>query len=404
MLKRLSLAVIISGLWGVNNANAQVGQDASSVNMGPFDLVPKVTTGLEYNDNLIRSASGSVDSWSFFVAPELGMYTSLGASDFSVRYRLSDKNHFSSSEDDYTDHLLVANVDIDLNARNRIRSGVRFEDGHDARGTGFSIGSGDTLVEPDQYKRSSVDFLYSYGASGADGRLNVDFKVDNLDYDIATFQYLARDRKRTTLGGTFFYRVGPATDLTFDARRSYIDYKVALNPANPFDSKQDEFLVGLSWEATSQTSGFAKIGYQTKSFDSNERDDFNGVDWEIGMIWEPVSYSEFTFKTESQTNETNGEGDFIQADLYEFAWEHEWLARLSSNVRLNFRNDTYEGVALLGQELRSDDNFEGAVSVNYDFRRWVKFQVTYQYTERDSNRSFVNFDQNLFMFNAYLSL
>jgi hypothetical protein len=332
------------------------------------------------------------------------MINSLGSSDVTFAYRIVNEDFFSSSEDDYTDHFFLARADVEFNSRNRVIASLNFEDGHDARGSAFSIGFGDQLTEPDKYKESDFDILYSYGAFNATGRLDVNFNVTELNYDIDTADYRARDRVFTTLGGTFFYRISPATDATFDIIYTDVDYKFALNTNNPLDSRQISYLVGLQWEATAQTSGFAKIGYQEKNFSSSMREDFEGVDWALGVLWEPVEYSSVEFTTRSDTNETNGEGNFIRGDAHSIEWRHDWLERLRSSVRFTVANNRYEGQIVNDLGIRSDDNRRLQASAYYQFRRWLNFELRYTYDERDSSRDFIDFDRNQLMFNALITL
>jgi hypothetical protein len=383
---------------------AQQFDDSASIPFGGFDITPTVDIALRYDDNVARENLNKIDSWSRIVAPQISMINSLGSSDVTFAYRIVNEDFFSSSEDDYTDHFFLARADVEFNSRNRVIASLNFEDGHDARGSAFSIGFGDQLTEPDKYKESDFDILYSYGAFNATGRLDVNFNVTELNYDIDTADYRARDRVFTTLGGTFFYRISPATDATFDIIYTDVDYKFALNTNNPLDSRQISYLVGLQWEATAQTSGFAKIGYQEKNFSSSMREDFEGVDWALGVLWEPVEYSSVEFTTRSDTNETNGEGNFIRGDAHSIEWRHDWLERLRSSVRFTVANNRYEGQIVNDLGIRSDDNRRLQASAYYQFRRWLNFELRYTYDERDSSRDFIDFDRNQLMFNALITL
>lgn len=384
--------------------NAQQFDDSASFPFGGFDVTPSLDLGLRFDDNVARSNVNKIDSWSRIIAPQISMVNSLGASDVTFAYRIVNEDFFSSNEDNYTDHFFLARADVEFNSRNRVIASLNFEDGHDARGSAFSIGVGDQLTEPDQYKRSDFDILYSYGAFNATGRLDVNFNITELNYDIDTPIYRARDRVFTTLGGTFFYRVSPATDATLDIIHTDVDYKFAFDASNPLDSRQISYLIGLRWEATAQTSGFAKIGYQEKNFVSATRKDFNGVDWALGVLWEPLAYSSVEISTRADTNETNGEGNFIRGDAHSIEWRHDWLERLRSSLRFTVSNNRYEGQMVDNLSIRSDDINRLQASMYYQFRRWLNFELRYTYDERDSNRDFINYDRNQFMLNALITL
>ncbi|MFC3121291.1 outer membrane beta-barrel protein [Agaribacter flavus] len=401
MLKKITTILVLA-----MSAEA-ASQDAfqpSSTPVGSFDFTPTIDLGLSYDDNVTRVSSDQIDSWSRLVAPRFRLVTSTGVSDLSFQYRLVNEDFFSSDADNYNDHFLSGSANVELDARNRIIVSASYEDGHDDRDSNFSIGLGDSLLEPDQYKRSAFDVKYSYGALNADGRLSLNLNVVDQNYDLNTPRYLARDRKFSTIGGVFNYAVAPSVDMVIDLSRIYVDYKFALNTLNPLDSKQDSLLVGIEWAATAKTSGFAKLGYQTKDFDSATREDFSGVDWALGVLWEPLSYSSIEFTTMSDTNETNGEGNFIRRNAHSAEWKHSWLERLQSGVRLTLSNDRYEGQLINGLDVRTDDVLGLRTSIDYIARRWLKVSLAYSYSERDSNRDVIDFDKNKISLTASVGL
>ncbi len=387
-----------------NVALAQETQVGAPIKLGAFDLVPSLDVGVNYDDNVTKQNEDAIDTWARFVAPEVSLFTSAGASDFVFNYRIENEDHFSSEADNYTDHFLNLQAQLEFDVRNRLGLTGSFVDSHEERGSGFSIGEGAGLAEPDRFKRRGLQAQYGYGAPNATGRLELNVGFDDLDYDINTDDYRARDRETTSLGGTFLYKIGAATDATFDLRRRYIDYDFALDGDNPLDSRVDQILIGVSWEATAQTTGSAKIGYQSRTFDSSAREDFDGVDWEVGIVWQPLQYAEIEFSTSSDTDESNGLGDFIERDSFALTWRHVWAERLRSSAGFTFSNDVYGG--RIGDEgaSREDDNTGFSVSLDYQLKRWVNVEIGYNYSERSSNNLSVEFDRNQIFVNTTLTL
>ncbi|MBT1452458.1 outer membrane beta-barrel protein [Glaciecola sp. XM2] len=400
-IKMASAAVIM--LFALS-ANAQKFDDSASFPFGSFDVTPVVDLALRYDDNVIRSDINAIESWSRIIAPQITMSSSLGASDVTFGYRIVNEDFFSTSADDATDHFLFAQSNVEFDSRNRLIASLNFEDGHDRRGSNFSIGLGEQLTETDKFKESDFDLLYSYGAFNASGRLDLNFNITELNYDRDIPVYRARDRVSTTVGGTFFYRISPATDATFDVIYTNISYKFDLEQGNPLDSRELSYLVGLDWEATSKTSGFAKIGYEQKNFTSSQRTDFSGIDWTLGVLWEPVAYSSVEITTSADSNETNGEGDFIRGENYSIEWRHEWLERFRTSVRFSLANDVYEGQIADDLAIREDDYQRFQATAYYQFRRWLNFELAYIYDERDSNRNRINYGRNQLFLNALITL
>jgi len=375
-------------------------EEAGSIDLGGFELIPALTTTLVHNDNVTRSNAEGVSSFATIISPEVILLNNFGTNTLQFGYRLSRGDYFSSQEDDYTDHFLSASLDYEINSKNRFTTEFIFEDGHDDRGTVFSLGIGDTLDSPDQFKQNEFDFVYTYGALNATARFDVSLNRRALNYDINTDAYKVRDRVHVDFGGSFYYRIGSATDLVVDVNHIDINYDFDINPELPLDSREKSILVGAQWEATAATSGYAKVGYQRKEFDSADRGDFSGVKWALGVDWQPIERATFGLASNGDTRETNGEGNFIRRKDLALSWDHEWLDRLSTQAIVSVGTDTYEGET----NVRKDDIRVLDLSVSYQFRRWLRIRAGYQYDERDSNREAIDYDRNLFSISARVTL
>lgn len=383
------------------SAQSQQFNDAAPVAFGSFDFIPTVDVGFRYDDNVTRQASDEVSSFTRIISPQFVLLNNFGASQTRFGYRMRNEDFFSSSADNYTDHFLFAGVEYELNIRHRLDISFDFEDGHEQRGTGFSIVN--IRETPDTYKDTDFDIRYSYGAPGATGRLDLTGSLSNRDYDLDTPEGLVRDRSINSVTGTYFHRIGATTDATFDIIKREVSYNFAFNDANPLDSDITSYLLGLRWEATAKTSGFAKIGYEEKTFESNLREDFDGFDWSAGITWEPTDAAQFTFSTDNDTNETNGEGNFIRQRDYRFQWNHRWLERLRTSASITVSEDRYEG-QLTEFGIREDDLQRFNATAYYQFRRWLNFELGYTFDTRESNREGIEFDRNQILLNALITL
>ena len=366
-------------------------QTPASVDMGGFDLFPYFNATFGHDDNLLRSEDSEVESWMSVLSPEFILVNSYGLNEFQFGYRLERGDYYSSQADDYTDHLLNASANLEFDVRNRLEILAIYMDDHDERGTNFTIGRGDSIETPDQFKQSRIEATYSYGAPSATGRLDLMAGYSSVDYDINTDLYRTRDRKTNTLAGTFFYNIMPATDLTLDVIYNDIDYDFAIDPTAPLDSEEVRTLVGVEWDTTAKTSGYVKIGHRKKEFDDGDRADFSGLDWLIGVTWNPRTYSTLDFTTFTTTNETNGEGDFIDRQTFQLTWDHKWQDRVSTSFEAVYSEDEYTGA----NSTRVDDNTTISFRVNYTARRYLTFNAGYTFDQRDSNQSVIDFSRNV---------
>ena len=370
------------------------------IDLGAFELVPTLTTSVGFNDNVTQSRADDeeIDSWYSVVTPRLVLVNNFGLNSLRFGYQLTRGDYYSSSADDYTDHLIFASLGYELNSRHRIKTSVNYEDGHDDRGSAFSLGRGNELSSPDEYKESEVDFVYSYGATSAQARLDLTLNYRDLDYKINTDEYMVRDRSKSEIGGVFYYNVGAATDLLFETTITDVEYSFTPDTTASRDSVETSYLVGAQWQSTASTSGYAKIGYQNKDFDAAGRNSFSGLKWQAGIVWEPLERATFILDSQNEARETNGEGDFIRRKDISLTWRHEWLQRLSTKAGVAVGSDDYEGTG------RTDDIQDIELAVIYQFRRWLSFNLGYTYSDRDSNQDIIDYDQNIYRLSAKVTL
>lgn len=374
-----------------------------ALELGGFDLFPIFNVDHYYDSNVLRSSDNDIDSGVRVLSPELILVNEYDGNRFQLGYRFADGHYYGSAIDNYSDHFISAQFDLYANERHRFEISSAYELGHDARGTVFSIGSGNQLATPDEYAQTQVDGIYFFGAEEAMGRLELNINHTSLDYDINTPAYLIRDRNFLSAGGTFYYRVAPATDALIELRTTQINYDFAQDITNPLDSRANSALIGVRWNSTRNTTGFAKIGMQQKNFDSSLRPDFSGAEWNVGVDWTPMDRTFLRLSTARDTFETNGEGNFIDNRSIALTWRHSWLERLRSELMLQYGTNTYEGNTD-GFITRTDDVSGLSGSLDYDFRRWLTLQLGYQFEQRQSNRLAIDYDRHLLNLNIRVTL
>lgn len=403
MLKWTRNIAVVSAICATVPMNVYA-QEAGRIEVGQFDIIPILNSSISYVDNVAyaRDDLPEIYSWRSIFSPELIAATELDGNPVQIGYRLERGVYFSSSADDYTDHFLEASGDFELNSRHRVNAIAQYEDGHEDRGTGFSLGLGNNIATPDRYKSTAIGADYSYGAVTSDGMITLKAGRQTLDYDRSEQAYLIRDRAKNRVGAELAYRVGSATNIVLDVTQSFIRYDNQLGITTR-DSDETRVLVGLTWESTAATTGFAKVGYKEKDFEAASRDSFEGTDWEVGVEWQPLTYSTFRFSTSADTQETNGEGNFIRGRDYSVSWNHEWLQRLSTSISISKTTDEYE---LSDNVLanREDELMQYSASLNYDARRWLSFSLFYQLADRDSNRALIGYDRNIVGISAEVTL
>ena len=392
-LKKLVLATSALLFNGASTA-----QEAVALDFGGFKMIPSIDITHALDDNISRVQTAEIDSWKRILSPGALLINNFGVNTLQFGYRAERGDFFSSAQDNYTDHFLSALLDYEFDSRHRANTNFAYEVGHDDRGTSFSTNN--IVATPDTYNNFSGGIEYSYGALTADSRIDISYNYSDVDYDGTEDLFKARDRGNSTLGATYSYQIAPVTEIVVDYIRTDVSYDFLVPGNATLDSTNSSLLVGVKWESTAATSGFAKIGYQEKDFDSTQREKFSDIDWEIGVNWQPIERANIQFNTQSDTNETSGEGNLISQKSYNVVWSHQWLERVSSSVSYSLMNDVYEK----STSSREDDLTQFNMSLNYQLKRWVSLKLAYLYDERESSIDNSSYDRNLISFSVNVTL
>ena len=398
--------------------------DDQSIPVGGFLLTPLVKFQQRYDSNVASEKLDEVNSWLTIFQPSVKLtreFGEFGKHNFELDWVFTHGAYHASGDDSYNDHDFSGKLNYEINNRHRLMFQGGYIDAHEERGSRFSIGTSEQIAEPDTFEQVYGGIQYTYGALTADARLAVElgyldnnyrgvYLEDSVTGDIYN-NTATRDRKNSEIGGTFYYKIGSATDLTVEAWNTDINYDYTARPSEELSSVEQNVMIGLKWEATALTTGFAKIGYVQKDFDLKAHKTFEGVEWQVEVIWKPKTYTTFTISSNREPNETNGEGFFdvntngigylINNTQHELEWRHEWKDRLSTKLVYAISKDIYTGDV---GKIREDNNTGFIAGLYYDMNYWLSFSLDYVYNDRESTRTLLEYDRNLISLGVRMAL
>lgn len=387
-IKDLRLAVV--GLCGVYSASA-FSIEPASVDVNGIDVIPTLTVQLGHNDNIFSTESNEVSSAITVINPKVQLIAENANDAYRVTYDLKAGTFHDSRADDYVDHTLTGEAILELNSRNRLDLTAGIAKIHEDRGSNNAA----TGAKPARYTDLSLSGVYRYGAEGAKGNLEVGASYVDHTYDNLGSLNAGRERENLKLDTTFYYRVAPKTRALFEIRAEDIDYK--LNSSD-LDNTEMKYLAGVTWDATAKTSGSAKLGYQSKEYDSATREDQDGASWEVSVRWSPLTYSTFDLATSQEYEEASGNEDGIDTETYSVNWNHSWNNRFSTQAMLSRMDEDYIGLN------RKDETNTLMFGFNYELQRWLSANFAYTHTDKDSDLAGESETKNLFMLTLQGSL
>lgn len=374
--------------------------DPAPLNAGPFELVPELTVDGKFDDNIFRSFTDEQDDFITVVNPKLGISAG-DKNTFDLDLEWLEGIYSDSSDDDYSDYLIDADVHLEANSRNMFDLYAGFHKLHEERGSGFSQGELVFLIDrPDTYEEEVAGAAYSYGSEESKGRVVLAYDYYDKEYVRFPSEQITRDRTNNTLTGTLYWGVSERTDILLEGQFVDIEYdKAALDTGPDLDSEETRVLLGVAWEATGKTTGTIKLGVLNKDFKDSAREDFEDeFTWDADIFYEANERHLFSLGAAQLAAEAVGTSNFINTEEYTASWNFQLndLTAVYANARL--ANDKYEGSE------RDDDLALLEFGISRDIRRWLTVRASYSYDERDSNDAQLDYERNVFLIGVDLSL
>jgi len=401
-IHRLSLisALVASGVANANFAPAAIPLDNG------INITPTISVALKNDDNITFQTENEISSMVTVINPVVNAVLDDGVNVYGLYYSGTSGSYADSEDDNYFDQDITLSASLGLSAYTALDLGASYTGGHEPRGTGNSEGNADAIDEPTKYSNISLSADYSYGLEESNGRIELFGSINDKAYDesllidsgVTTDLTEGKDFTTNKFGGAFYFQTGAGGELFVEASDSLIRYEES---GSSRDSDDMRLLVGVKWEATALTSGTFKIGYQSKAFDTANRDDFDGLAWEGNLQYQPFTFSTITLTTSSAAKDPSVVGDYIEDKVYSATWTHSFNDVIDANIVYNYNSEDYVGDSASGRE---DETTVFGASLNYTFRPNVLITGEFNNMDRSSTVSGIAFTQNVVGINVTVGM
>jgi hypothetical protein len=363
-------------------SNAAFPPQRGFVRAEPMFIYPYLGIGLGYNDNLTGVSEDRIRSGFVVVSPRIKADIKTAGDIYELTFDGNFGKYFSSSANDFTEAILAARSFNQFTARADLQATAFYIINQDPGGSVDRPFTG----SPDRWHGGGLLATFGYGATSAQGRLEVDGGATDKRYTNNREFTAPFDVATGYAGARFFYRVAPNTRLLAEFRHTAYDYQ-----SSPVDSKEDMYLLGATWNITAVTSGIVKVGYITKRFKEEGIDDYAGPTAEVSIRWLPRTYSNVELFALYAPADTTGTGVFTLDTSIGVRWEHYWRSYLLTRVFATYVNSEFEGVD------RSDQVGRVGIGAFYDIRPWLRLGIDYSFDNRRSNVPGFDFSRNVFL-------
>jgi len=258
---------------------------------------------------------------------------------------------------------------------------------HDVRGTG-------TSTNLDKFTTNLGGLVLYY-----DTRSKMQFRFDYtnfiVNYDAARNKF--RDRLDNAFSAYSFYKISPKTALF--VQYDFID--IGYQSDTLSNSQEHHFWGGVDWDITAKSTGRIKAGYGLKDFSRSTTDDARDFIFEAQIDYKFTPKTSIVLKAIRKTNETNiTTTDYMITTGGGVDYLQRITGKLFLSARLAYWNELYqENLTFQGDtKKREDDIWEAGIALRYDIKEWLKFDIGYLYTNRDSNFSEFDYVTNSVFF------
>lgn len=398
-MKHLPALSIIA--LSISSAHAQYFEPAPFYLTDGFSIIPQVSGVWLYDDNIFNDEANGLGSSVQIITPHITFGSDDGINQYGGEYELRAANYTKSSDDNYIDHVLMLQAHHEFTMRHRTDINVGFSNIHEDRGTELTEADPDFYNEPLKYNEYLGQAYYQYGAMTSSMRIGV-----GIAYADKRYTNFKSSVKYSDLAGLKFYsdleyQLGSVTFATLDLYVTDFSYR-HLDPTSASrDNVDTNLLVGLKWEGLAKTTGVLKAGYQDKNFSVASRDDTSDLKLDLEVTWNPLEYSTFITDISYGVDDSTTIGDYDQYYGITLDWEHYWTERLNTTAGFLYRNDEFNNSAT---DNRKDDTYYYTLGVNYEFARWLKVAVGYEFTDKQSNANQISYDKGVTYFTVVASL
>jgi hypothetical protein len=344
---------------------------------------------LEYDDNILLMKDNKIDDFIFHITP--GILLELPSRKYAIRlgYQADILRYFDNTDLDTVHHNLLADGRVNFNMGLGLRLTDRFIITDDF--AGFPVPE---LTQRVERHENTLDVGMDYTVRER-YTLDVGYRWFMVDYqDDPTVQQFDRDDH--TIAGTLFYRVFPKTSVLGEVAYNIVRYD---EPAIAADRDSDawRFLVGVKGDITAKTSALIKVGWEWRDYENARRQDWDGFIAEGSIVWKYREPSEIRLYGGRANVESLEEfrnyyiSNYAGVEVRHFLSERVIL-RLRALGGVNDYPETANVAAIERQ--RKDNFFEAGASIKYQMRRWLAFELGYNFLILDSNININDYQDN----------
>ena len=394
--RRCACAVCLSAFLATGAANAANGPDAAD----PFQVF--VIDRYLYDDNLFRIPDGLLASDPSILPPKslddyvnrasLGARVRLDASRqvFHADVRIDDVRYQRNDDFDFTG----GNADVLWDWQVADHLSGKFFGTYDRAQASLSNYRffGQDIVDAATY---GAEFRFGIGS-----RWRLLAAAAAADTDHSAELRRTQNFQSTTGRGGIEYATPAGTVFALEYRFTDAKFPVAESLAGaPRGYEETVPGVRMEYVYSEKTSFLASAGYLDRKYDNPAVAEYSGGIWNVRLKWEPRSKLNFDVKAWHELKAyVDAESDYFVADGVSIEPEWKPTSMVTLGALFSYENQDYVGNGLLLVPLEADREDVAKIAqfnVDYTPRDFISVGLAYRWTDRNSNREFRDYNDNV---------
>ena len=355
--------------------------DAKGIHLGGFLVYPKLTSGVQFNDNIYAAQSFVRSDALFTVEPEVDIRSTWSRNSLSAYVRASQDIYSRFSVEDSTSVAVGGSGRLDF-GDSTLTADLSYNDSvlpRSAPNNGF------IAKHPIPYDTAdySLELAHTFNRLRLTAR--ADYEVFQFQNGVtsAGTQVLEQDENRgvATLTGNAEYAISPAIAVIVTGAYNKRDYE--LNPpAVPYTRNSSGFVVGagVDFDLTHFARGEIQLAYMDQTYESHLFKTIAGLSAKGQIEMFPTEVLTVTLagvRTVADSGIINSAG-FLTTDG-ELQVDYELLRNLILTAKSTVGGDHYYGVS------RQDQHVSAGLSASWLLTRRVGMTFAYAFTNQHSS-------------------
>jgi hypothetical protein len=369
------------------------GYEAHGSQLGGFDLLPRLTSSAEFNDNVYATQNNKISDVVVHVTPEVALRSHWSRHSLAAFGRVNLNRYLDHSGEDTTDYSGGISGRLDMLRASSLGAAGTFSRLTEPR------------TSPDAPAAAKAPIVYYLSTVGLNGvhemtRIKLSGAVNLNHYDYRNGQTLSgqpllqdqRDRDEWSESGRVEFAESPAVSMYVAGALNQRDYRLGPS-ATGFARNSTGFSVstGTSFDITRLIRGDVQVGYMRQSYADPRFKPESGLTFGGAVDWFPSPLITVNLSGSRSIQEAaiaNASG-YVSTNLA-LRVDHELLRNVLLRAQGSWGHDNYRGVD------RTDNRAAAGLKATYLMNSIVGFSLAYDFQKLSSSgvAKTVSYDDN----------